>query len=321
MDVVRRIERPLPFIRAYSPELAPLGVEEKDFLAFIDNLALVQAGPVAFQAVNAVGAGMSSVPHHWAVAIGTGIQVVIGAGTAAIIIARTKKYLASANEEYFNPRGLKVSLKKDPEVAALLGVSPDQKPLAPITMDSNELFTLRDRRMHVFSPYIASLTTDVAPPAKQRNFLDRISAKQISWTMKRKERRLNRQHKKALRKQHYPVDPQASSSHHPSRDQGAGVYEETDSFRNSDSDSDSDENAIPNNGEKSGHTEWEQDDILYKEASTVEHREPNIFDRREEVAERRVRRTDNRSQRKALERDDRLERKVVKLQYLVVENL
>jgi hypothetical protein len=45
-------------MRAYAPELQRLGVSAEDFMAFIDNLAVVQTDPTPLQALNIAGTGI-----------------------------------------------------------------------------------------------------------------------------------------------------------------------------------------------------------------------------------------------------------------------
>jgi hypothetical protein len=49
---------PLPFLRAYAPVLQHVNVSAEDFVAFIDNLAVVQTQPALLQALNIVGTGI-----------------------------------------------------------------------------------------------------------------------------------------------------------------------------------------------------------------------------------------------------------------------
>lgn len=73
---------------------------------------------------------MGMVPHHWAQAASLGIGVAAGVGTAAVSYARTKMYLEGVNREFFAPRGLKVRLVKDKEMAEVLGEEAARRGLA-----------------------------------------------------------------------------------------------------------------------------------------------------------------------------------------------
>lgn len=52
---------PLPFLRAYSPVLQLHGIDEHEFVAFIDYLTVVQQAPAPLQALNVAGTAISFV--------------------------------------------------------------------------------------------------------------------------------------------------------------------------------------------------------------------------------------------------------------------
>jgi len=55
------LQLPMPFQRAYSPVLRLHSVHDHDFLAFIDNLAIVQAAPAPLQLLDAAGGALGIV--------------------------------------------------------------------------------------------------------------------------------------------------------------------------------------------------------------------------------------------------------------------
>ncbi|PCG95919.1 Hypothetical protein PENO1_071060 [Penicillium occitanis (nom. inval.)] len=176
IGVTSRLKAPLPFLRAYSPILATHDIHEKDFLAFIDNLCVAQAGSPVFTAMDAAGQGVGFVPWHWAALTGAGIQVAAGVGSSAVAIIRTKRFLATANEQYFAPRGLKVSLKKDDDLVNCLFADPGSAQATP-------------------------LTEHVLPPEKQGNILDKIAARGLEKKTKKTEKRLAKRQRKAEKRQ------------------------------------------------------------------------------------------------------------------------
>jgi hypothetical protein len=182
------------------------GIQAVAYMEFMDNLAVAQAGSVVFQAMNAAGAGVGFVPWHWAQLTGLGIQVGAGVGSTAVSVIRTKKFLAASNERFFGPRGLKVSIKKDEEVAQSLGFisstgdgSNERRRLAPVNVDTGCL-TLCDRRMAALAPYISPLTMDVPPPTKQRNVLDKIAAMQLQRAITKQEKAIRKKQTQAEEK-------------------------------------------------------------------------------------------------------------------------
>ncbi|EAU31339.1 predicted protein [Aspergillus terreus NIH2624] len=194
------LKPPGPFLRAYSPVLRNHDVQITDFLEFVDNLSVAQAGSPALSAVNAAGMAVSMVPSHWASIAGTGIQVAAGVGTAAVSKIRTKKFLEAVNERYFGPRGLQASIKKDDELVGLVGFPRNAPPLAPVN-PSTGCITLRDRRMAALGPCVSPLTTDVPPPTKQAGMLDKIAAKQLEKTAQKTESKELRKHQRTQDKQ------------------------------------------------------------------------------------------------------------------------
>jgi hypothetical protein len=121
---------PLPFIRAYAPTLESHQIDENVFVAFIDNLCVAQSPSPPLQLLNITGNGIGMIPHHWAMAAGAGIQVAAGVGMSKVRAARTKAFLEKSNEQFFNPRGLKVRLCKDDELAKVVGFPEGETALA-----------------------------------------------------------------------------------------------------------------------------------------------------------------------------------------------
>lgn len=64
---------------------------------------------------------------------------------------------------------------------------------SPVDIYTNSI-SLRDRRMQVLAPYIASLSLEVPPTAPQEKILDKISAKLVAHT-------ISKQHKEAMKQQ------------------------------------------------------------------------------------------------------------------------
>lgn len=140
------LSTPLPFLRAYSPDLQVHDVPVEEFIAFIDNLAVVETVPAPLRALNIAGTAIGFVwviespllarpptkwsrPWHWALIAGLTINGVAVAGSKVITHTRTKRYMEIVNQEYFGPRGLKVSLCNDKELAALIGYPQTQPDL------------------------------------------------------------------------------------------------------------------------------------------------------------------------------------------------
>ncbi|KAI1511814.1 hypothetical protein L13192_07052 [Pyrenophora tritici-repentis] len=186
LDANHLLRTPPPFIRAYSPELRSLDIHEEDFVAFIDNLSLAQAPPVALQALDAAGLVVSLVPYHWMVFAGFSMNVAAGVGTAAMTKSRTRRFLEIVNETYFAPRGLKASIYEDKELVERLSLDPNMPPLAP-PRNSKVPVAGGYRRIEALKPYTASMTFNVPPPIELRDSLDKMAAKQIQRKIKKRE--------------------------------------------------------------------------------------------------------------------------------------
>ena len=333
--------RKLPFTRAYSPALSAHDITVTAFMEFIDNLTVVQAPNPVFKVADIAGMGVGFVPWHWAQLTGTSIQVVSGLGTAAVSIARTRVFLKEVNAQFFAPRGLKVSIKKDPDVVTLLGGSvPPSHVLAEFggttipapysnagsstATELQEALSIPSRRMAVLAPYIATLTMDVPPPTRASNVLDRISASQTERIRRKRGEKMMKAHKK-----------------------GKGWNSSSSSSSSSDSDSDSSlisiDRKIAKVDHKIAHEEAKGQKKLAKKSPSkaaeitkdmekeIRHLESEKRKLRKESdkkegkrskkeAGRDARRMDKAEQRQS-KKESKVAKKVSRLEYIVIENL
>lgn len=128
----------------------------------IDNLSVAQSPSPPLQAANLVGVTLGQVPYHWAQLAGGGIQLVAGVGTAVALKVKTKGFLDGVSQRYFGPRGLKMSLKRDEDLIALLRLP--EHTLALID-DDTEPLSIGQRRVNALRSFVAPLTFDVPPPS------------------------------------------------------------------------------------------------------------------------------------------------------------
>ncbi|KIV95365.1 hypothetical protein PV10_03030 [Exophiala mesophila] len=185
---------PMPFYRAYAPDLSYHAITLEEFVGFLDNLTVARAPAAPFQILQLASMGIGFVPHHWTQAASAGIGVVAGAGTASVSAARSKLYLKQANEQYFGPRGLKVTLVKDEKFRLLTCEDPRSYPLAPVSVSSH--ITVAERRMKALENHIAPLTFDVPSPEPQTNVLDKLSARQVQNTIRKSQEKAIKQARK-----------------------------------------------------------------------------------------------------------------------------
>ncbi|KAK2740956.1 hypothetical protein CKAH01_18555 [Colletotrichum kahawae] len=190
---------PLPFMRAYSPDLRAHDIHEEDFVGFIDNLTVAQGPPAPLAALNAAGTVIGYVPNHWAQLAGGLTNLTAGVGSAATRIIRSKIFLEKVNKEYFAPRGLKASLCKFKDLSTRIGCGETLPNLQP--QEVNWEMDITARRMSALQPYIAPLTFDVPPPTKDRNIIDRLTEKRIQRRVKKKEKKKGKRARKMRRKQ------------------------------------------------------------------------------------------------------------------------
>ncbi|KAK1495296.1 hypothetical protein CTAM01_08751 [Colletotrichum tamarilloi] len=171
------------------------GIYAEDFVAFLDNLTVAQGPPAPLAMLNTAGSIAGLVPYHWAQLAGGIANVTAGLGTAATRIIRTKLFLDKVNRDYFEPRGLKASICKSKTLAARVGCGERLPELWPTTPETYEM-SLQDRRMRTLAPYVAPLSFEVPPPSKERNFVDRMTEKQIERAVKKKEKQRERKRSK-----------------------------------------------------------------------------------------------------------------------------
>ena len=169
---------PMPFYRAYSNLLLRHSVSVEDFVHFIDSIDIALAPAPPFQVAQLASTGLGFVPHHWAQVASGAVGVAAGAGNAAFSAGRSRMFMNKVNEEFFAPRGLKASIKKDKELGIMLGEDPDQPRIAP-PGHSPAAVTVAERRLFALQGLVAPLTFEVPPPEQRRNMMGRLTAKGV----------------------------------------------------------------------------------------------------------------------------------------------
>ncbi|KAH9212024.1 hypothetical protein DL95DRAFT_304920, partial [Leptodontidium sp. 2 PMI_412] len=164
------------FNRAWAPDLVPKGIQQADFLAFIDNLNVVATKNPPLQIVDLAGGIISMVPHHWFAIAGMAVQATAKLGTAVVSKGRTELYLREVNKKMFEPRGLKVSIASSLATKEILKVPGTLPKLAPLNDDTFYLSTA-ERALRIVEPYSALLELDVPPPIEQVTMMAKLSAR------------------------------------------------------------------------------------------------------------------------------------------------
>ncbi|KAK7191671.1 uncharacterized protein CC84DRAFT_1162753 [Paraphaeosphaeria sporulosa] len=329
IDTTSVLSAKLPFVRAYSHVLRAHGINEGEFMSFMDMLAVCQAPPVPLQMLDAASHVVGIVPEPVAMGVSAGMGVAAGVGTAATTIVRTRRFMEKVNREFFAPRGLKAGICKSEELAGKLGCGPitvDSLPAESLASDGTQQH-LRDRYMQALSPCIAPLTFDVPPPSKQRHFLDELSAQALKRRVKKRESRQKKKVEKANRKNSKQATDRANEGY------------DSDS---SSSSSSTDSSAV--RGDEDGvhadkkirkierETERKMSKANTKDAAKLAEKKEKKIEKREREIERRAEKDDEKAARKSAKaavksekkgdkRKRKEEEKIAAMEFLVVENL
>jgi hypothetical protein len=111
------------FVRAYSPILADVGIDQTIFLDFLDKLNKSVAPSPWIQAINLASFAGQAVPEPFTIIISIAVKKVADAASQLHSRSKTNRFLDQVNESFFEPRGL---------VALIMTWKPSQK---------NDMFT------------------------------------------------------------------------------------------------------------------------------------------------------------------------------------
>jgi hypothetical protein len=106
------------FVRAYSPLLDDVGIDQITFLDFLDNLNKSLAPSPWIQAINLAAFSGQMVPEPFTIMISMAVKKVADAASELHSRSKTNRFLDEVNESFFAPRGL---------VALILTWKPNQK--------------------------------------------------------------------------------------------------------------------------------------------------------------------------------------------------
>ncbi|KAF7326037.1 hypothetical protein MKEN_00454600 [Mycena kentingensis (nom. inval.)] len=99
-----------PFVRAYSPALEDADISQAQLLAFVDGLNVAITASPPLRVLDWSGAILGLFPSTTFMLAGAALQIVGQAGAQVLSSGLTERYLASANQRLFHPRGLSVQL-------------------------------------------------------------------------------------------------------------------------------------------------------------------------------------------------------------------
>ncbi|KAK3714312.1 hypothetical protein LTR37_007898 [Vermiconidia calcicola] len=180
----------VPFARCYSDALASHDVPMRDFVSFLDGLALAQAPNSALQGLKMFGAGVTALPLPIIGLAGKGISALATSGSGHSG-SRARLYLERAKKEYFAPRGLKLLVVKDNDLSPRLQIPTHASRLAPLTQNTLTNSSCQ-RRLNGLAPYISPLRFDVPEQGKQIQGVHKLARKHLEGQFREQNRRLTR---------------------------------------------------------------------------------------------------------------------------------
>jgi hypothetical protein len=180
----------VPFTRCYSETLASHEVSMRDFMSFLDGLALAQAPNSTLQGLKMFGVGVNALPLPLIPLAGKGISALATSGSGHSS-SRARLYLERAKKEYFAPRGLSMSIVRDGDLNARLQVPTHAARLAPLTKNSLS-DTCCKRRLNGVAPYVAPLRYNVSEPDKQLQGVHKMARKHLESQFKAGTKRLTK---------------------------------------------------------------------------------------------------------------------------------
>ena len=180
----------VPFERCYSAALLSRGVSMREFTSFLDGLAVAQAPKSALQGLKMFGAGVAALPLPIIPLAGRGISALATSGSGHSG-SRARLYLERTKKEYFEPRGLRLSVIKDPDLNPRLQIPAHAHRLAPLT-SSTLTENISKRRLEGLAPYVAPLTFNVPEQDKQTQGVHKMARKNLEGKFKNQGRILTR---------------------------------------------------------------------------------------------------------------------------------
>ncbi|KAG9238716.1 hypothetical protein BJ875DRAFT_437170 [Amylocarpus encephaloides] len=149
-----------PFTRAYAPSLSATSINPAQFLTFLDALnASLIAGP-GLQITSYIGTGISKVPIPIVSSLlSTTINSSASYMSRSSALKAARLYLETANEELFNPRGLRVRVLRTPKMMQTVGKGGLELEL-PVPLEGEDV---RMRRVRALGGVVGELTLDGLP--------------------------------------------------------------------------------------------------------------------------------------------------------------
>ncbi|KGO55118.1 hypothetical protein PEX2_029360 [Penicillium expansum] len=191
-----------PFARARARDLeVQAGLTQRDLLCFIDGLNEAFLANPALQATSKIGMLVGFVPLLTAQAVGSGLQLAAGLGSAGVSVVRTKQYLKKANEVIFNPKGLLVRIVKTDKMLSLVGLQNSMvfsgEQYRVLVGDGGQSQSPLATRMAALGNSVMPLTFDeLAAPADEDNWMKKWGAYSAQKAEKKQLEKLQKAEKK-----------------------------------------------------------------------------------------------------------------------------
>lgn len=126
--------RGAPFVRAYAPDLADLGISEVDFVKFIDSVKREAQANSALAGLDLTGSLIRKIPLPTIPIIGHDISTASKYGNAQLSKSCLTAHIQSVNETMLAARGLRASLCIGKVLKARVS-PPGSSLLAPLQLD------------------------------------------------------------------------------------------------------------------------------------------------------------------------------------------
>ncbi|GIZ39476.1 hypothetical protein CKM354_000285800 [Cercospora kikuchii] len=214
-----------PFVRSYPTSLQTTSkISQTDFLAFLDNLNSVWVANPALESVGLAGEIMGNL--YWLPIVswvGMGVEIAAGLSSAATSLARSRKFLELANENFWKPKGWFVKicgtkemlgrvgyasggvagaaqLKLPPRVVEELEIAGQEEHLADPSCHQVPQEDACTRRMRALEGYVAPLDFNVPALIPPSNLLAKMGTMQAQRMASKQQKKEVQKREKAIEK-------------------------------------------------------------------------------------------------------------------------
>ncbi|KAK5996301.1 hypothetical protein PT974_03056 [Cladobotryum mycophilum] len=195
--------RGVPFMRIHAPMLQQYGIQEREFIDFIDQLNVVSAASPPFKVLDLAGGFIGMVPHHWAQLTSNVMKLAAMGGTAIVSKSRTDAFLSQVNKDLFGSRGLRVRLVTSAALIASIKFPTEKAMALPLMVDVplHDQPNFHSRLLQGLQGYVSeTIPTTLPPTTENHNVLDQMSASQVARDIRGIDKKLLKQSEKQMKK-------------------------------------------------------------------------------------------------------------------------